>query len=107
MDEKEFNERIQRHYDDMNSVGLAELILFGSGIDRFVENETRSTLLLNHIVKICGYKTNARDFANMISYEDFKKRRGVSEIAALGLKLYLFYACGVDWEHHRTINYNI
>ena len=85
MDEKEFNERILRHFDDMNSVGLAELILFGSGIDRFVENERRVTLLLNHIVKICGYKTNAMDFADMISYEDFKKRRGVSEIAAWGL----------------------
>ena len=103
MSDEEFNERLRKHFDEMNSVGLGELLLFGKDINRFVENETRRSRLLNRIVKLCGYQTSARDFAKMVSYEDFKKQPGMSEITALGLKLYLFYACGVDWENPDNI----
>lgn len=103
MTDEEFNERLSKHFDDMNSVGLGELLLFGKDINRFVENETRCSRLLSRIVKLCGYQTSARDFAKMVSYEDFKKQRGMSEITALGLKLYLFYECGVDWEHPNNV----
>ena len=103
MSDEEFNERLHKHFDEMNSVGLGELLLFGKDINRFVENETRRSRLLNRIVKLCGYQTSARDFAKRISYEDFKKQSGMSEITALGLKLYLFYACGVDWENPDNI----
>ena len=99
MSDEEFNERLRKHFDEMNSVGLGELLLFGKDINRFVENEMRRSRLLKRIVRLCGYQTNARDFAKMISYEDFRKQPGISEITALGLKLYLFYVCGVDWEH--------
>lgn len=103
MSDEEFNARLRKHFDEMNSVGLGELLLFGKDIDLFVENETRRSRLLNRIVKLCGFKTSARDFAKMISYEDFKRQPGMSEITALGLKLYLFYVCGVDWDHPDNI----
>ena len=103
MTNNEFNERLRKHFDEMNSVGLGELMLFGQDINRFVESETRCARLLNRIVDLCGYRTSAREFAKMVSYEDFKKKPGVSEITALGLKLYLFYVCGVDWEHNNVV----
>ena len=103
MTNNEFNERLRKHFDEMNSVGLGELMLFGQDINRFVENKTRCARLLNRIVDLCGYRTSAREFAKMVSYEDFKKQPGVSEITALGLKLYLFYVCGVDWEHNNVV----
>lgn len=99
MDKKEFNEVMERRFDDMNSVGLGELILFGSAIERFVESPARLSRLINVIEDICGYQTSAREFVKMISYEDFKAIKGMSEITALGLKLYLMYNCGVDWKN--------
>ena len=35
----------------------------------------------------------------MVSYEDFRHRWHMSDITVLGLKLFLFYVCGVDWEN--------
>lgn len=99
----EFNKRLAEHFNAMNSVGLGELLLFSNGFSRYVESETRRSRLLSRIEQICGYETNARDFARMISYEDFKKQPGISEITALGLKLFLFYDCGVDWEHTENV----
>lgn len=99
MTNEEFNEGLRQHFDDMNSVGLGELFLFSHSIDPFVENDTRRSRLLKAVVDICGgdYRVNARTFSKLISYNDFKKRPGMSEISALGLKLYLLYQCGVDW----------
>ena len=99
MTKEEFNEGLKKHFDEMNSVGLGELMLFSKGICQFVENDTRRNRLLKVVVDICGgnFEINARTFVMLISYEDFKKRRGISEITALGLRLYLLYQCGVDW----------
>ena len=36
MSDEEFNERLRKHFDGMNSVGLVELLLFGKDINRFV-----------------------------------------------------------------------
>lgn len=98
MTNEEFNKALKKHFDGMNSVGLGELMLFSRGIEQFVDNDNRRDRMLNAIVDICGgYQTNARTFVKLISYEDFKKRRGISEVTALGLRLYLLYQCGVDW----------
>ena len=105
MDYEKINALLQEHFDEMNSVGLGELFLFTDSIKQFVENDTRRDRLLKVVVDICGdCQVNARTFANLISYEDFKKRPGISEITALGLRLYLLYQCGVDWvKPHVTI----
>lgn len=98
MTKEEFNSALQKHFDEQNSVGLGELLLFSTGIKQFVENENRADKLLKAVVAVCGgYQVNARKFVKLISYEDFKKLRGISEISALGLRLYLLYQCGVDW----------
>ena len=98
MNKKEFNEALQTYFDDMNSVGLGELLLLTDGIIEFVENTTRRELQLKDVVDICGgYLVNARTFVTLISYDNFKQRRGISEIMAIGLRLYLLYQCGVDW----------
>lgn len=99
MSNEKFNGELQKHFDDMNSVGLGELLLFGDGINRFVESPARRSRLLNRITDVCGWSTSARDFVKKVSYADFKKLSGISEISALGLKLYLLYECGADWEH--------
>ena len=105
MNYEKINALLQEHFDEMNSVGLGELFLFTDSIRQFVENDARRERLLKVVVDICGgYNVNARTFVNLISYEDFKKRRGISEITALGLRLYLLYQCGVDWvKPHVTI----
>jgi hypothetical protein len=98
MTNEEFNKVLKKHFDEMNSVGLGELMLFSRGIEQFVDNKNIRSRLMNAIVDICGgFQTNARSFVKLISYEDFKKRRNISEVAALGLRLYLLYQCGVNW----------
>lgn len=98
MDTEKINKLMQEHFDSMNRVGLGELFLFSDGIKQFVEKDTRRHRLLRAIVFYCGgYQVSARSFVRLVSYEDFKKHRGISEIAALGLRLYLLYQCGVDW----------
>ena len=97
MNNEEFNRHLRQHFNEANKLGLGELLLFGKTVIRFVEGDGRRQKLINAVLDIGGYNTNARDFAKMISYEDFKKRKGISEIMALGLKLYLLYHCGVDW----------
>lgn len=98
MTKEEFNEGLRQHFDDMNSVGLGELLLFTDGINQFVETRTRRERVLKTVANICGgYQVNARKFVKLISYEDFKSIPGISEITALGLRLYLLYQCGVDW----------
>lgn len=98
MDIEKINKLMQEHFDSMNRVGLGELFMFSDGIKQFVENDTRRHRLLRAIVFYCGgYQVSARSFVRLVSYENFKKRRGISEIAALGLRLYLLYQCGVDW----------
>lgn len=95
---REFYKELNSYFDDMNSGGLGELLLFSKEFSIFVESEIRRDRLLKAIVDICdGYDVNARKFAALISYEDFKKRKGISEISALGLKLFLLYQCGVEW----------
>ena len=99
MTDKEFNEHLQAHFDEKNSVGLGEMLLFGKEFSRFVESDERRNRVLNAITKICGYRTSARDFAKMVSYEEFRKLKGIGEVSALGLRLFLLYSCGVDWQH--------
>lgn len=98
MTKEEFNEGLKKHFDEMNSVGLGELLLFSCGIEKFVETQGRRKQLMSAVVDVCdGYEVPARKFVTLITYNDFKRRRGVSEITALGLRLYLLYQCGVDW----------
>lgn len=99
MNTKEFNESLKKYFDAQNSVGLGELLLFGKSFRYFFETQRRVDTLLHHIVDICGYQTSAREFVRRISYEDFKKRKGISEAMALGLKLFLIHHCGVFWEN--------
>lgn len=100
MTNKEFNNKAQEHFDEMNTVGLGELLMFNDKIARiYIEKQTRYNTLLKTIVNICGYKTSSRDFAKKINYENFKKLPRISETAALGLKLFLLTQCGVDWEN--------
>lgn len=100
MTNKEFNNKAQEHFDEMNTVGLGELLLFDRNTSRiYIEKETRYNTLLKTIVNICGYETGPRDFVKIISYEDFKRLPRISETAALGLKLFLLTQCGVDWEN--------
>ena len=101
MDNVEFNKKLQEHFDRNNSLGLGELLLFCNDQFRwFVEKEQQRVRLLNIIVDICGdYDTNAKDFVKKITYEEFKARKGVSEVMALGLRLYLLYQHGVDWRN--------
>ena len=102
MDKKEFNKVLERRFDDMNSIGLGELLIFGLEIERFIESPSRLARLVTVVTDICGYHTSAREFVKMISYEDFKSKKGMSEITALGLKLFLMYSCGVDWKNPQT-----
>ena len=102
MDKKEFNETLQRHFDEMNAVGLGEMLIFSDSIARFVETPARRARLINVVTERFGYQTSAREFVKKISYEDFKAIKGMSEITALGLKLYLMYNCGVDWKNPQT-----
>lgn len=98
MTKEELNEVLEKHFDEMNSVGLGELLLFSCGIEKFVETQGRREQLMSAVVDVCnGYEVPARKFVTLITYDDFKRRRGVSEITALGLRLYLLYKCGVDW----------
>lgn len=97
MTNKEFDDKQQKYFDDMNSVGLGELILFSKSIVPFVEKESQRNKVLKVVTGICGYQTNAREFAKRISYEDFKKTIGITEATAIGMKLFLLYQCGVDW----------
>ena len=98
MTNKEFNEKLQEHFDSMNRVGLGELLLFGDDINQFIESDRCKSRLMNVITGICeGYEIPARRFVKIISYEEFKARRGISEAMALGLRLFLLYQCGVDW----------
>ena len=98
MDKKEFNETLQRHFDEMNAVGLGEMLIFSDNISRFVETPARRARLINVVTERFGYQTSAREFVKKISYEDFKGIKGISEITALGFKLYLAYNFGIDWE---------
>ena len=66
---KEFDDKQQKYFDDMNSVGLGELILFSKSIVPFVEKESQRNKVLKVVTGICGYQTNAREFAKKISYE--------------------------------------
>ena len=99
MGDKEFNDKLQEHFDDMNTVGLGELMLFGSDFERFCESDARYNRLLNAVKDVCGYHTSAREFAKMITREEFRKRYRIGEVSALGLKLYLLFCCGVDWDN--------
>ena len=94
---QEFDDKQQKYFDEMNSVGLGELILFGRSLDAFVEKESQRSNLLKAITGLCGYEVNAREFAKNVSYDDFKKIRGITETTALGFRLFLLYQCGVDW----------
>ena len=98
MGDKEFNDKLQEYFDDMNTVGLGELMLFGSDFERFCESDARYNRLLNAVKDVCGYQTSAREFAKMITREEFRTKYRIGETSALGLKLYLFYCCGVDWD---------
>ena len=93
----ELEEKLQKYFDNMNSVGLGELLLFSDGIEMFIESEARRNRLLRAVVDVCGYDTPARMFVKMISYEEFRKKNTIGEITALGLRLFLLYQCGVDW----------
>lgn len=98
MEKNEFNKELQRQFDNNNSIGLGELLLFANNPELYFDFEYHRDKCLNAIVDICGnYQTNARDFVKLISYEDFKKRRGISAPAALGLRILLLHQCGVDW----------
>ena len=99
MGDKEFNDKLQEHFDNMNTVGLGELMLFGSDFERFCESDARYNRLLNAVKDVCGYHTSAREFAKMITREEFRKRYRIGEVSALGLKLYLLFCCGVDWDN--------
>ena len=93
-----FEKALKEHFDRINDLGLGELLLFSKDLPRFVEKESCRTRLLNRVVGICGWKTSAREFVRMVSYEDFRHRHHMSDMTVLGLKLFLFYVCGVDWE---------
>lgn len=97
INDNDFNEKLQDHYRKVNMVGLAELLMFGSGLATFLERENQRQRVTKAVVAVAGWNTSARQFARKISYEDFKKTRGISEATALGLRLYLLYHCGVDW----------
>lgn len=97
------NDYLKEHYDDMNTIGLGELLLFGDYdvCSRFFETASKRSRILKAVLKVCDYSVSAREFARLISYEDFRKQRGVGETTALALKLYIFYNCGVDWNNPR------
>lgn len=99
MGDKEFNDKLQEYFNDMNTVGLGELMLFGREFARFVESQGRFDRLLDAVNDVCGYQTSAREFAKMITREEFRKKYRIGETSVLGLKLYLFYCCGVDWDN--------
>ena len=97
MNSKEFNEELQQYFDNVNQLSLIELLLFTPKLNRFVESEARRLRIQKVVTDICGYDASAREFAHRISYNDFRNRKTIGELSALGMKLFLFYECGVDW----------
>ena len=97
IEDREINERLRRYYAEVNRVGLGELLLFGKGFELFVEKESQRSRILKAVTNMCRYETSAREFARCVSYDDFRSLRGITEVGALGLRLYLLYQCGVDW----------
>ena len=55
MTNKEFDDKQQKYFDDMNSVGLGELILFSKSIVPFVEKESQRNKVMKVVTGICGY----------------------------------------------------
>lgn len=104
MTDREFNERLQQIFDSTNKCGLGELMLFDKNFERFIETQRRRKIVFGRIKRICAkhkqsvFQISPREFVKLISYEDFKKQPQISDIIALGLKLYLRYTCGVCWE---------
>jgi len=85
------------NYENVQGLGLGELLLFG-GMEPFIEGDARQLRILNAVSDICGsFQVSTRDFVKLITYGDFKKRRGISEVMALGLRLFILFECGVDW----------
>ena len=101
MTDREFNDKLQQIFDNNNKVGLGELLLFSKEVERFFEKQRRLDICLKRVVKICKneYDVSPREFVKLISYEHFKMQPQISDTIALGLKLFLLYHCGIDWEH--------
>ena len=107
MTDREFNERLQQIFDSNNRCGLGELMLFDKNFEIFIETQRRRDIMFRRIERICAkhkqdvFEVSPREFAKLISYEEFKKQPHISDIIALGLKLYLRYTCGVCWENSK------
>lgn len=104
MEEIIFNETLMQHFERQNTMGLAELLLFGEETERYFDNFGQRNRALRHVVAALQekkqkspYDVPAKDFAKLITYDTFKERRGISQAVALGLRLYLLHQCGVDW----------
>lgn len=98
MEEIIFNETLMQHFERQNTMGLGELLLFSEEAKRYFDTDAQHAHALRHVSRICGgFETPAKDFAKMITYDDFMKRNGVTPATALGLRLYLLHQCGVDW----------
>lgn len=96
------NAAFRRQFDKANEISVYEWLLFGR-LERFFEKSYRQTNVMRVVKSLCGTNTNARDFVKKVSYDDFKKQRGITEISALGLKMFLLFDCGVDWENPNSI----
>ena len=94
---------IGRRFEEASKTGLGEYLLFGEDVGRFIEGDARQSRVLNAVVKICNYDTPARVFARMVSYDEFRNKRGIGEVSALGLRMLLLYKFGVDWLKPDTV----
>jgi len=99
-----FNETLMQYFEKQNKVGLAELLMFGDHPDKYFDSEWHKNRVLNNVINVCQdakkpepFHVSAKDFAMIISYDDFKARRGISPAMALDLRLYLLHQCGVNW----------
>lgn len=104
MEEIIFNETLMQHFEYQNKVGLAEHFLFSKEIDRYFDSSFQLNRTLNQVLAVCEYsgqinpyQVSAKNFVRLITYKDFKARRGVSEAMAISLRLYMLHQCGVDW----------
>ena len=85
--------------DEIRNVGLGELLLFGDSIETFIESGERRNRVLRAVLKVCGYDTPAWEFVEKIGYDEFRKTKGIGEVSALGLRMFLLHICGIDWLH--------
>lgn len=99
-----FNETLKQYFERQNTIGLAEHFLFNKEMERYFDSNLQMVRTLNQVLAVCEdsvktkpYQVPAKDFVKLITYKDFKARRGVSEATAISLRLFMLHQCGVDW----------